>query len=884
MGEWGHKANYKCFRGTLDMPSLFGSGRVWAPPTCSAFRALAAALTIAVVGGAAAPAWSACLTSTLVLAAPPYTNSQCITPPVNNDGIDSTGSSYTLNNSGAITVQATLPKGVTPTDAIDAQSTGNLTVINSGALSATSSGTGSAAAIQAFQNVVGPSGTVTVTNNGAITFSATGGNLTAGIAAEANQIASVTNNSTITGTADSTSLLEGISATTGFFSCTGGTCTAAVSNTVSNVTNNGTINLNGPDSTGITISSTGAGSTVNNVTNNGTIIVNGTDSVAVTGFAEITPATCPLVSCTFTFGPVNIANSGLIQAGSGAFLFFTPFFLNNPINFITNTGILDGQFRDPALSSSTFTETDLTNEGLFYISYPGAGLAQIIDGKFTQTASGTLGLRINAAGQSDFLTARSVDLGGTLLAIMQPGNYANVTNYLGVVQSTAAITTQFANVETSSAFFLASATYNTNSVDLTVTREQFGLVPGLTPNERAVGNALEAGFEAGASSGPGASIYTALFGLPSLQQAAFAYDQLSGEIHASTQSVMLDQSFYAREAMLSRMRQFGFGGTDGALVSLGSGGPALAYAEPNGNDGALALGYAAGSGSAFPLKAPPAARSEPDLVYWAQGVAAWGRLAGDGNAATVTDTLGGFFSGLDKRLGDWRAGLMLGYTGAGASLPARGSSANIDTAHLGAYAGTGWGAWHLRTGGELAWSELSTDRSIAFPGFMDTATSHYGADEGQVFGELGYGMSFGRIAAEAFGGLAGVTLHTDSFTEIGGPAALNGAADNDTVGYTTLGARAATTFDWGGMALTPRVSAAWQHAFGDITPTAALSFQTIGTAFTIAGVPIARDAALVDAGADLALNSRATIGVAYVGQLAGRDQDNSVNGTFRLKF
>lgn len=86
------------------------------------------------------------------------------------------------------------------------------------------------------------------------------------------------------------------------------------------------------------------------------------------------------------------------------------------------------------------------------------------------------------------------------------------------------------------------------------------------------------------------------------------------------------------------------------------------------------------------------------------------------------------------------------------------------------------------------------------------------------------------------------------------------------------------------MALTPRVSAAWQHAFGDVTPTAALSFQTIGTAFTIAGVPIARDAALVDAGADLALNHYASIGIAYVGQLAGRDQDNSVNGNFRLKF
>jgi uncharacterized protein with beta-barrel porin domain len=760
-----------------------------------------------------------------------------------------------------------------------------LTVINSGALSATATGTGDARGILALQSTLTATGTVTVMNSGPITVSASGSGAASGISGGAGQTTNLTNGSTITATATGNGLVIGMVADTGLITCTGGNCTAPATNVVSNVTNTGTIVVNGGEfSTGIFVSSAGTNTASANVTNLGTIIINGAGADGIGGFVQTVPVPCPIATCVFGNGPLTISNAGQIIAGPGAFLFFGNFTDANPINQITNTGTLDGQFRNPTLSASSFIETDLTNQGLFYISYPGAGLAQIIDGKFTQTSSGTLGLRVNAAGQSDFLTARSVNLGGTLLAIMQPGNYANVTTYLGVVQSGSAITSQFNTVETSSPFFLASATYNTDTVDLTITRQQFGLVPGLTPNERAVGNALEAGFEAGASSGPGASIYAALFGLPSLQQAGFAYDQLSGEIHASAQSVMLDQSLYAREAMLWRMRQFGFGGTEGTLVSLGSGGPALAYAEPDGTDGTPALGYADGKQPAFPIKAPPAARGEPDLVYWGQGVGAWGRLGGDGNAATVTDTLAGFFGGMDKRFGDWRAGLLLGYTGADANLPDRSSSANVDTAHVGAYAGTGWGAWRLRTGGEFAWSELSTERSIVFPGFMDTATSRYGADEGQVFGELGYGMSFGRIAAEAFGGLAGVTLHTDSFTENGGVAALNGAADNDNVGYTTLGARAATTLDWWGMALTPRVSAAWQHAFGEVTPTAALSFQTIDTGFTVAGVPIARDAALVDAGADLALNSRATIGLAYVGQLAGRDQDNSVNGTFRLKF
>ena len=86
------------------------------------------------------------------------------------------------------------------------------------------------------------------------------------------------------------------------------------------------------------------------------------------------------------------------------------------------------------------------------------------------------------------------------------------------------------------------------------------------------------------------------------------------------------------------------------------------------------------------------------------------------------------------------------------------------------------------------------------------------------------------------------------------------------------------------MALTPRASVAWQHAVGDVTPSAALAFQSIGTPFTVNGVPIARDAALASAGADLRVTRQVTVGVAYVGNLASNAQDNSVKGMFSWKF
>jgi outer membrane autotransporter protein len=409
------------------------------------------------------------------------------------------------------------------------------------------------------------------------------------------------------------------------------------------------------------------------------------------------------------------------------------------------------------------------------------------------------------------------------------------------------------------------------------------VLPGLTFNERAVGNALEAGFAAGAANGPAARLYAALFGLQNVQQAAFAYDQLSGEIHADAQSVIIEDSRYARETILGRLRQFDFMGRVGPMASLGMGGPATAYADPA--DG-TALAYANARRPAFPIKAPPPARrADSDLTFWAQGLGAWGRINSDGNAADTRRDLGGFFAGVDRRFGDWRAGIAAGYTSSAVTVAARASSATIDAAHLGAYAGTSYGAFNLRAGADLAWNSVSTSRTIAFPGFAEAATARYGAGEAQVFGEVGYSLTFGRIAAEPFAGLAFVHLHTDSFAEAGGVAALAGAGNSEDVGYSTLGARAATTYLLAnGMVLTPRASAAWQHAFGDVTPAAALAFQSIGTPFTVNGVPIARNAALVSAGTDLRVTPQAVFGLAYLGELAGNARDHSVKGAFSWKF
>src|SRR5215831_1438286 len=55
-------------------------------------------------------------------------------------------------------------------------------------------------------------------------------------------------------------------------------------------------------------------------------------------------------------------------------------------------------------------------------------------------------------------------------------------------------------------------------------------------------------------------------------------DLVSGEIHASTQTELLNDAIFVRNAILDRLRQAGFASAPGDLNALGYAGPALAYA------------------------------------------------------------------------------------------------------------------------------------------------------------------------------------------------------------------------------------------------------------------------------------------------------------------
>jgi len=169
------------------------------------------------------------------------------------------------------------------------------------------------------------------------------------------------------------------------------------------------------------------------------------------------------------------------------------------------------------------------------------------------------------------------------------------------------------------------------------------------------------------------------------------------------------------------------------------------------------------------------------------------------------------------------------------------------------------------------------------PGFSDDLSARYNATTAQIFGEAGYRIDTDAASFEPFASFAAVNLRADGFEENGGAAALAGTTSTEGTAFTTLGLRAETTLPFGDMETQVHGTLGWRHAFGDVIPTTDLSFAG-GDAFTIAGVPIARDAAVIEAGLDLTLSPSAHLGIAYNGQIGSGVYDHEVKAHLGVRF
>ncbi len=94
-------------------------------------------------------------------------------------------------------------------------------------------------------------------------------------------------------------------------------------------------------------------------------------------------------------------------------------------------------------------------------------------------------------------------------------------------------------------------------------------------------------------------------------------------------------------------------------------------------------------------------------------------------------------------------------------------------------------------------------------------------------------------------------------------------------GYGTPGRR--TDFDLGAPnhGMHPHASLGWQHAWGDVSPTATMRFVAGGDSFDIAGVPVLRNAAAASVGISFTIAPGVSVDASYQGQFATQSGNQS---------
>lgn len=480
---------------------------------------------------------------------------------------------------------------------------------------------------------------------------------------------------------------------------------------------------------------------------------------------------------------------------------------------------------------------------------PGNSIGMLnIVGNLSFAAGSFLQVEANAAGQADriALTGAATISGGTVNVLAAAGNYAPSTVYT-ILSAIGGVTGTFSDVTSNLAFLTPELGYGANAVTLTLTRNAVSFCSvGDTFNQCSTGGAIEL-------LGTGNSVFDGVVRLDAAT-ARDAFDQLSGEAHATLAGVLVEDGRFVRDAATNRVRA-AFGDHPDEM-------PLMAY------DGRGAM---------------PGSDADRSAA-WVHTFGSRRDRDGDTNAAALERSTGGILFGVDGVVAeDVRIGVLGGFANTSFNVPARNSAGSVESWHLGFFGGGHVGAIGLSAGAAYSWHGIETTRLVAFPGFTDRFSADYGASTLQVFGEASHAFAIGDATIEPFAGLAHVRLSTDGFTETGGAGALTVAASSTDVTFSTIGLRGDIPLKLQGIDARATGMVGWRHAFGDVVPTASPAFAG-GGAYPVLGLPIARDSAVVEAGLDLDFSPRSTLGISYSGQFGSGAFEHGARASFSLRF
>ncbi|WP_313697188.1 autotransporter-associated beta strand repeat-containing protein [Achromobacter sp.] len=491
------------------------------------------------------------------------------------------------------------------------------------------------------------------------------------------------------------------------------------------------------------------------------------------------------------------------------------------------------------------TIAGLVNAGTVQ-SAPAAGGGLKVSNDFSNATGATLAVNVGPAGATNLHVAGTATLDGALRVTNTAPLTAN--SAYTVVTADQGVQGTFASTSLPQLAFLDGAVvYDPNNVTVTFQRNDTGFESVTeSANQNAVAQAL-------GQIDPGSPLYSSILGL-SRDEAPGAFKQLSGDSHASLSSAIVRSSESVRTLPLNHLRD-----------SL--------HSEGRGHDGAC--GEPGRSAGGY------AERFSCQRNVWTEVLGNWQSQDGDGNAPSYRQRTGGVLAGGDIRVGDgWRVGVALGYQDSTIWQDSRNAKADVDSYSVTLFGGKSFvqpsgSAWNVMAGAAYSWQDIETKRNLAIGGASQELKADYRGNTTQIFGELGYSMPVSPNATvEPFVGAAWIKQRMGGFSEDGGSAALSADSQSNDITTTTVGLRGNLDTQIAGAPARLRATLGWRHAMGDVDPDRTMAFGS-GPAFTVAGTPIARNAAVAELGAEVAVSKNAAIGLSYQGQFGNGSRENA---------
>ncbi|WP_417320302.1 autotransporter outer membrane beta-barrel domain-containing protein [Emcibacter sp.] len=467
---------------------------------------------------------------------------------------------------------------------------------------------------------------------------------------------------------------------------------------------------------------------------------------------------------------------------------------------------------------------------------PGNSIGTLeVTGDITFDAGSTYVVEIDSDGNSDLVTAtgNAVINGGTVQIVPYP-DYALDTTYT-ILTTGGTVTGTFDDLETLalSAFLSPELSYTANAITFTIIQTVTFESIAETENEKQVAEWLD-------SLGVGNDLWNAVVALGTVEEARESFNTLTGEIHASVQSMLIEDSYIVRDVLSDRLKE---------------------TLEENGEEG-----------------------ENTGIVGWGKLFGTWGHHKAEENAAEFDRDHSGFFLGMDARfMENWSAGFFVGYGQMDFDSDDRKSSGDADGYHAGAYTGTRLGNLRLKLAADFGWQNIITDRQAIVGEDNQYLRADYDSSTIHVFADAGYSMEVGEMTFEPFAGVAYVRQHLDGFSEFDGTAALTAGSETNSNVISTIGLRVASgEIALGATHVRLLGSAGWSHTFGDLTPEVHLNFAG-GESFAITGTPLSENTFFVDAGVAFDLGG-AELELGYHGEYSSDMTDHAARAALSWAF